>query len=185
MASAWRPTASPSRSRFELAVDASDIVPVTELIVENYKEVGINASMKVVEGIAARRALQRQRAVGQRALEPLARAVVGRAVGRQPRQLGPPVEELVQHQRRVGRRAAAKRSKSSWTWSTSRSSSTAQEREEAIAAWKKMMYDNLYVIVTVEHVKYPLIVNKKLRNVPTSGFAIAANFSLEQLYFES
>ena len=47
-----------------------------------------------------------------------------------------------------------------------------------------MMYDNLYIITTVERVKYPLIVNRKMRNVPTAGFAIAANFALEQMYYE-
>ena len=48
-----------------------------------------------------------------------------------------------------------------------------------------MMYDNCYVIVTVERVAYPLVVNKALRNVPTEGFAISANFALEQMYYEA
>jgi hypothetical protein len=59
-----------------------------------------------------------------------------------------------------------------------------EERERATAAWKKLMYDSLYIITTVERVKLPLIVNRKMRNVPTSGFAIAAVFSLEQMYYE-
>jgi hypothetical protein len=36
----------------------------------------------------------------------------------------------------------------------------------------------------VERVPYPLIVNKDMRNVPTAGFAIAANFSLEQMWYD-
>ena len=47
-----------------------------------------------------------------------------------------------------------------------------------------MLYENLYIIPSVEKVKYPLIVSQKMRNVPTSGFAIAANFSLEQMFYE-
>ncbi len=43
--------------------------------------------------------------------------------------------------------------------------------------------DNLPYINYVEQVKYPMIVSTKLGNVPQSGFAIAANFSGEQLFF--
>ena len=68
-------------------------------------------------------------------------------------------------------------------WRNKSATAGGAEREEAINAWRKMMYDNLYVIVTVEHTAYPLIVNKKLQNVPTSGFAIAANFAMEQMYY--
>ena len=43
--------------------------------------------------------------------------------------------------------------------------------------------DNLPYINFVENVKYPMIVSTRLGNVPQSGFAIAANFSGEQLFF--
>jgi peptide/nickel transport system substrate-binding protein len=58
------------------------------------------------------------------------------------------------------------------------------KRQAAIDEYRRMMYDNLYVIVTTERVKYPLIVSEKLGNVPEKGFAIAANFSGEQLFFK-
>ena len=44
--------------------------------------------------------------------------------------------------------------------------------------------DNLPMINFVENVKYPMIVNKDLKNVPTGGYAIAANFSVVQMYFD-
>jgi peptide/nickel transport system substrate-binding protein len=47
----------------------------------------------------------------------------------------------------------------------------------------KWCRDNLPYINYVENVKYPMIVSTKLGNVPQSGFAIAANFSGEQLFF--
>jgi len=43
---------------------------------------------------------------------------------------------------------------------------------------------NLPYINFVEHVKYPLIVNKNLGNVPSSGYAIAGNFSIVQMFFK-
>jgi peptide/nickel transport system substrate-binding protein len=44
---------------------------------------------------------------------------------------------------------------------------------------------NLPYINFVEFVKYPLIVNKNLKNVPSGGYAIAANFSVVQMYFDT
>ena len=56
-------------------------------------------------------------------------------------------------------------------------------REEAIKTYRKLMYENVYIILNVEKVKYPLIVNKNLANVPHAGFAIAANFAAEQMFY--
>lgn len=47
-------------------------------------------------------------------------------------------------------------------------------------AWSR---ENLPLITIVEQVKYPMIASKRLRNVPSGGFAIAANFAGEQLWF--
>jgi hypothetical protein len=35
----------------------------------------------------------------------------------------------------------------------------------------------------VEDVKYPMIASKRLRNVPSAGYAIACNFAGEQLWY--
>jgi peptide/nickel transport system substrate-binding protein len=169
---------------FLLSQDASDIVPVCELIVENYKEVGVNASFQVVEG-----ALRGER---DAANEQYARVLwnhwpelwwgslwdadPGRGWGRlwmdwfnSNGETGEePPEDVQKFMGHVNRSIVV----------------DGADREAEVAAWQKMMYDNLYCIVTVERVPYPLIVNKDLRNVPTSGFAIAANFSLEQMYYD-
>ena len=42
---------------------------------------------------------------------------------------------------------------------------------------------NLPQITIVENVKYPMIASKRLRNVPVAGYAIAGNFAGEQLWF--
>ncbi|MFN8442766.1 MAG: ABC transporter substrate-binding protein [Caldilineaceae bacterium] len=46
--------------------------------------------------------------------------------------------------------------------------------------WAK---ENLPQITLVENVKYPMIANKKLHNVPSAGYAIACNFAGEQLWY--
>ncbi|MEZ4866196.1 MAG: ABC transporter substrate-binding protein [Caldilineaceae bacterium] len=43
--------------------------------------------------------------------------------------------------------------------------------------------DNLPQITIVENVKYPMIASKRLRNVPSAGYAIACNFAGEQLWY--
>ena len=44
---------------------------------------------------------------------------------------------------------------------------------------------NLPYINLVENTKQPLIVNQFLKNVPVSGYAVAANFSVVQMWFDS
>jgi peptide/nickel transport system substrate-binding protein len=44
---------------------------------------------------------------------------------------------------------------------------------------------NLPYINFVEYVQYPLIINKNLKNVPIDGYAIGANFSVVQMYFDT
>jgi hypothetical protein len=48
-----------------------------------------------------------------------------------------------------------------------------------------MVAGNLPYINYVEYVQYPLIVNKNLKNVPVGGYAIGANFSVVQMYFDT
>jgi peptide/nickel transport system substrate-binding protein len=45
--------------------------------------------------------------------------------------------------------------------------------------------ENLAYINFVEFVQYPLIVNRNLKNVPVGGYAIGANFSVVQMYFDT
>jgi peptide/nickel transport system substrate-binding protein len=178
------PNGEPFEIVFTNSQDASDIVPVCELIVENYKEVGVNASFEVLEGalrgqrwaaneIQARVSWNHWPELWWGALwDANPGAGWGRlwqvwfdTNGEEGEEPPEDVKEFMQHRNQsIVVDGAA--------------------REAEIAAWKKMMYDNLYFIVTVERVPYPLIVNKDLRNVPTDGFAIAANFALEQMYYD-
>jgi peptide/nickel transport system substrate-binding protein len=177
------PSGEPFSILFEVQLQASDIVPVSELIIENYKEVGINASLKVLEGSLLGQRQQANEVQARTSWNHFPELWWGALWDANPYQWGnlwndwlttsgeegeEPPEDVIEFMDHVNRSIVV----------------AGEEREVEIAAWKKMMYDNVYVIVTVERVPYPLIVNKDLRNVPTSGFAIAANFSLEQMWYD-
>jgi peptide/nickel transport system substrate-binding protein len=65
--------------------------------------------------------------------------------------------------------------------------SGSDEYNKIVAEGFQWVKDNLPYINLVEHVKYPMVVNAKLGNVPPSGapaYAIGANFSIVQMYFK-
>lgn len=66
-------------------------------------------------------------------------------------------------------------------WSVVSGSDEYNALKEAGFAWDR---ENLPLITVVENVKYPMIANQNLGNIPKAGFAIAANFSGEQLFFD-
>jgi peptide/nickel transport system substrate-binding protein len=181
------PNGKPFEVPFEIQLAASDFPPVTEMIVENLKEVGINASFKVIEG-----GLYGQRGTANEiqascSWDHWTELWWGALWDAYPSGWGgwgqmwqvwlntngeqgeEPPEDVKQFVDLVNHSIVV----------------DGAEREDTIAAWKKMMYDNVYMITVTEHVKYPLIVSSKMQNVPTSGFAIAANFSLEQMYYQA
>ena len=66
-------------------------------------------------------------------------------------------------------------------WAAVAGSAEYNKQVEAEYAWCRA---NLPYIEFVEFVQYPLIINKNLKNVPVDGYAIAANFSVVQMYFD-
>mgnify|MGYP005845437481 CR=1 len=62
--------------------------------------------------------------------------------------------------------------------------SGSDEYKAIVAEGTAWCRENLPYINYVENVKYPMVVSARMGNVPQSGFAIAANFSGEQLFFK-
>lgn len=59
--------------------------------------------------------------------------------------------------------------------------------EEALGVFEELkanMRENLWYIVHIDDVNQPLVANHLLRNIPHDSFAIAANFSGEQFWFD-
>ncbi|NMB11069.1 MAG: ABC transporter substrate-binding protein [Firmicutes bacterium] len=59
------------------------------------------------------------------------------------------------------------------------------ERDAVVEALREWYASNYLMIQTVESVLYPYIVNADLRNVPESGMAVGANLPMEQYFFGS
>jgi peptide/nickel transport system substrate-binding protein len=59
-----------------------------------------------------------------------------------------------------------------------------EEYQAKLDAVKKMLADNYYYMIPLANVKQPVVVNDKLGNVSENGFGIATNFSAEQFYFK-
>ena len=169
---------------FEIAMHATDMVPVTEMIAEYWKDVGIKTTMKTIEpGLqrTRRNANELQADMGWHhgpelwwgALWDFVPSGYGmrwhtwfQTAGAEGEEPPDDVKAFIAAMDRSIARSGA-------------------EREAAIDEVRQMMQENVYIILNVEDVKYPLVVNKNLGNVPTGGFAIAANFAGEQLFFKN
>ena len=169
---------------FEIAMHATDMVPVTEMIAEYWKDVGLKTTMKTIEpGLqrTRRNANELQADIGWHhgpelwwgALWDFVPAGYGMAwhtwfqtAGAEGEEPPDDVKAFIAAMDRSIARSGA-------------------ERQAAIDEVREIMMENVYIILNVEDVKYPLVVNKNLGNVPTGGFAIAANFAGEQLFFKN
>lgn len=169
---------------FQIAMHATDMVPVTEMIAEYWKDVGLKTTMKTIEpGLqrTRRNANELQADIGWHhgpelwwgALWDFVPAGYGmrwhtwfQTAGAEGEEPPDDVKAFI---------AAMDRS----------IALSGAERQAAIDEVREMMMENVYIILNVEDVKYPLVVNKNLGNVPTGGFAIAANFAGEQLFFKN
>jgi peptide/nickel transport system substrate-binding protein len=168
---------------FEVSKIASDIVPVTELYVEYWKDVGIKATMNTIDnGLRATRrdANELQATMDWQHGPELWWGALWDYI---PTDWGPlwwdwfntggqegeePPEEVKEFMDLMDRSVVV----------------SGEERDKAIEAYRANMYENVWIIITCQNTGYPMIVSQKLRNIPTSGFAISANFSAEQFYFE-
>ena len=169
---------------FEIAMHATDQVPVTEMIAEYWKDVGLKTTMKTIEpGLQAtrRNANELQADLLWHHGPELWWGALWDFV---PSAYGPRWHTWFQTAGAEGEEPPddVKEVIAAMDCSIALSGDA---REAAIDEVREMMMENVYIILNVEDVKYPLIVNKDLGNVPTGGFAIAANFAGEQLFFKN
>ncbi|MBM7582480.1 peptide/nickel transport system substrate-binding protein [Caldicoprobacter guelmensis] len=64
-----------------------------------------------------------------------------------------------------------------------RASESFEEIGTYMDEWEKAMHDSLFLIVPVEDVMIPLIVSNRIKNVPEKGYQIMANFAGEVLFY--
>jgi peptide/nickel transport system substrate-binding protein len=164
----------------EIAAHAPDMVPLTELIVEMWKDLGLDVSMKTLEGAlwGTRRGANELKATMIWTHTPL--WYMGDwGLG----MWGPLWQTWINTGGKEGEEPPAD-VKKFYDLINDVVVKSPEEGRKAIDKVKKEMGKNLWYFVHIENVKQPMIVNAKLGNVPHDGFAIAADFSGEQFFFK-
>ena len=166
---------------FEVYTASSDIVPVTELVVQMWNQVGIKTSMKVLETqlFNQRNAANEIQATVFWCASPmwyyqelglprwgglwLNWYTSGGTRGEEP-----PADVKILYDKFYSMLAVP-----------------IEQGAKVFEEVKKMMYDNVYSYILLEDVKQPYVVNAKLGNIPESDdpYPIGVNFAAEQMFF--
>jgi peptide/nickel transport system substrate-binding protein len=170
---------------FEIAKHAADIVPVTELAIEHWKKVGIKATIKTIDpGLWDTRAAANDlKATAMWNHAPLWWGFGGPfGQGDIDRFDWPLWWDWYDSGGRIGEEPLADVKR----FLDLRSVSVMVSPEKSgkiVDEFFHLMHEKVFFVQLVTEVKYPLIVSKRLGNVPHKGFAITANFAGEQLFF--
>ncbi|WP_054026281.1 ABC transporter substrate-binding protein [Bacillus sp. FJAT-28004] len=165
---------------FEVGAQAPDIVPLTELIVEMWKQLGLDVQMKTIDQTlwGKRREANELKATMIWTTTPLW------YYGDWGQSIWAPAWDLYHTS---GGKKGVKPSDEASEFFNMIDKSSISKPEDARATFeelKKVMGEKYYYFVHIENVKQPLIVNSKLKNIPNDqAFAIAANFSGEQFFY--
>jgi peptide/nickel transport system substrate-binding protein len=170
---------------FEVAMYAPDTVPVTEMVVENWKALGINTTMKTIEqGLrATRQGANEIKATVIWDVEPMWRTggwldfrptvqwaplwwqwyISGGKGGEEPPKEVKRILELSEKIMEV--------------------SPATPEDKKLFDEIYSILHDNVFFFITSQKSAYPLIASERLGNIPHAGFGIGANLSGEQFFF--
>jgi len=174
------PNGKPFAIPFEVGAQAPDIVPLTELIVQMWQQLGLKVTMKTIDQALweTRDANNELQATMIWTHTPLwymgdwGQGLWGRNWWDYKEQAGtkgeqPPadVQKLYDLMDQV-------------------SVSPPEEGRAAIEALKEEVNKNIWYFPHIGNVMQPIVINEKLGNVSDQGFAIAANFSGEQFFYK-
>ena len=189
----WR--LRPDGKRMEIIIEttapATDFIPMIELLVEYWKNIGIYTTMQQVESALLSSRIQANET----------QVIVTNWMDLPVAQGNPYMLEWVfltdrskvsegfyrWYTRGAGAEGAIEPSESLKAvfdlYRELRASTNLEEIGTHMEQWEKAMHDSLFLIVPVEDVMIPLIVNQKIKNVPESGYQIMANFAGEVLFY--
>jgi peptide/nickel transport system substrate-binding protein len=168
---------------FEIAMHAADIVPVTELVVECWKKVGIKATMKTIDpGLwGTRKAVNELKATSMWTSLPVWHNFAHFFWG--DTTIGPPWDLWYTTGGKEGEEPPAEVKRFLDLLYQSLAVSP-EEVQKVRNEYLRLLYENVYFFNIVDKVKYSLIVSERLGNVQHKGFAITTNFAAEQLFFK-
>ncbi|MBW7453352.1 ABC transporter substrate-binding protein [Paenibacillus sepulcri] len=165
---------------FEVGAQAPDIVPMTQLVVEMWKALGLNVTMKTIDQAlwTTRNTANELRATMIWTHTPLwymGDWGIGNWAPAWERWRTTGGKEGVEPPAEV---------KALFTQIDTAAAAAPAEAQKVFAQIKADFVEKNWYFIPIEEVKQPLIVNDKLHNIPTEeSFAIAANFSGEQFWF--
>jgi peptide/nickel transport system substrate-binding protein len=181
------PDGSPFQIPFEVAMHAPDIVPVTEMVVEYWNDLGVKTSMKTIEGglLGQRQNANEVQAMCIWDVEPMWRTG-GWTDYKPSTQWCPLWTEWYNTGGEQGEEPP------DWVKRTLELSEEMMKvspaTPEDIAIFDELyqiIYDYVPYIPITQRSLYPVIVNVNLGNVPHSGFGIGANLAGEQMFFRA
>jgi len=162
-----------------------DFTPIAELVAEYWKGVGVNTTLKIVEGglRATRKSANELKASmlwssftfwwnftpffqGDENVAPLWTRwwVTGGRDGKEPE-----LPEMKKFYELMSK---------SWVVDP-------QERVKVVQEYTKLLYDNVFWFVIVDYAQYAVLINKDMGNVAPKGFGIGAQFAGEQYFFRT
>ena len=177
---------------FEIQNVAPDIVPLTELVVEFWKNVGIHTTMKTIDSSlwSQRNSANELQATVYWSHTPLwyhtdwCQSIWAPLWNRWNAYGGKQPETSDGDSDAVGIEEPPAEVKAFYDEVRKTVIEPPEKAQQANENLRKMMYDNIFYFVHVENVQQPFIANSKLGNVSDKGFAIATNFSAEQFFYK-
>jgi len=173
---------------FEVQAAAPDIVPVTELFVEQWKALGLDVTMKKIDGAlwGARLAANELQATVNWSPTPLwynGENAWGRGQGAMPISWNLLWATYFNSAGKQGEKPPADVQKL-YDLITKISTDKPEDAMTAVDAIKAEFKTHNWFFIPISNVKQPMIVNAKIGNISDKGYAIAANFSMEQFFFK-
>ncbi|SDX71568.1 ABC transporter substrate-binding protein [Paenibacillus sp. CF384] len=164
----------------EVGAQAPDIVPYTQLIVEMWKALGLNVTMKTID-----QTLWSQRNTAN----DLQATVIWTHtplwyMGDWGQGMWAPLWDQWYTSSGKNGKEPPEDVKKLYTTISEALATDPENAKRMIEEVKQQMKNNVYYFVPLSDVKQPIIVNEKLKNIPSdSSFAIGTDFSGEQFFF--
>jgi len=188
----WR--LRPDGKRMELLIEtsapATDFIPMCELLVENWKSIGVYTTMKYVDSsLLSQRvnANQTQVLVSSWFDLPVIEGnpyMIDWVVLNDVQKISRGFYEWYTSVGKKGTEPPAAFKPVFTIYQKMRASKSPMEIKKYLETWKKTIHDTLFMLVPVEDIMIPLIVNEKLGNIPDKGYQIIANFAGEALFYK-
>jgi peptide/nickel transport system substrate-binding protein len=190
------PTGKPFEIIFEMAADAPDIIPVTELVTEMWKAIGINTTAKRVEA-SMRDNKQSANLLQARVMwcEEILWFWMNYRMDAWGRTwnnyfTNTTTVDIRNDDGTTTKQAVASETPPPGVLEFQRMvdtlmSGSLSEANATDLKIKQSIRDNLWYIVPLENVKQPLIINSRIRNVAESGFAVAVDLGGEILWYDN